>query len=364
MRILLSLVSVGAALAAIAPAARAQTGATLGVTPPVFYESLARGEVWESSLRISNPSETAALPLHLSVQRWDARDETGGINLIEEAGDPSFDPASWFSLETEDLVLAPGEVRRLNFTVRVPENAEPGGKYAAMVLDSRIPDVYFGDEPVRIIPRLTVLFLMDIPVFGIDGDSEGSVDVVEFSLREEERAPVLSSLTSRFASLFRAPSTAFASEPAVQVDVLTGTPESMVLRVANNGITHIRPSAEIRVHNLFGRRVAVAEVDQTTILPGNVREFPVALTLGDIPLLPETLERQLAIGRYRASAVIDTGSGEPLLATLAYWVFPWQSLLLGLLFFGGGGVAAFRLRGRFTTAFRVLLRGQSHNSID
>lgn len=334
----------------------AQTGAVISVQPEIFTKSLSRGETWEDILTIVNGSEIA-LPVHLAVVRWDASDETGGVTFIEEREDASFDATSWFTLSETDMIVEPFEARIIPFRVVVPPNAEPGGKYVSIWVDPRIPDIYFGDQPVRIIPRITPLFLLDIPVFDIDEVPQQATTLSEFAVKN--RAELLSSVVSRFASLFRAPRSAFAADPAVSVDVLSGTPESLLLRIKNSGITHIKPSGTLVVRNVFGREVARSTIEPTTILPGKTREMPVSLALPSIPLLPRALERQLALGRYTAQAVITVIGEEPVLASLTYWIFPWQGMFWALLFFGGGGLTIFRFRRRFVSAFRILLRGRA-----
>jgi len=340
----------------LAPMAQAQSSASIGVQPEIFTKTLSLGEKWEDVIKIVNGSNDA-MPISLSLVRWDASDETGGVNFIEERGDPSFDATHWFNLSDTEMILAPKEVREITFTVEVPSDAEPGGKYVSLWIDTKIPDIYFGDKPVRIIPRVTALFLLDIPTIGIDAeDLAPSAQVAEFAVAD--RAPIMSGVASRVASLFRAPSTVFASNPAVNVNVLDGRPDGLVLRVENEGITHIRPFATLSVRNALGANIATVQTEPTTILPRRVRQLPLEIESANIPLLPRALERQLALGRYTATAVVSGVGDEPIIASLTYWVFPWQSLLLSLLFFGGGGVLTFKFRSRFKVAFKVLLRGK------
>jgi hypothetical protein len=335
-------------------ASHAQT--TIRVGPEIFYESLSRNEIWEDKIQISNPTGQA-LPVKLSLVRWDASDEEGGVIFIEEEDDTSFDATHWFALSETDMILEPGEVREVPFIVTVPSGAEPGGKYVALWIDPQLPEFYFSDLPVRVIPRVSVLFLMDIPVFGVDGEGSGEVSVEEFSV--EDRSPVLSGVASRVASLFRAPLSAFAADPAVQVDVLDGSPGELTLRVENTRSTHVRPEATLTIRNALGGEVATLATGPTTVLPGKVRQIPLTIEGRDLPLLPRAIERQLAFGRYSAQAVVTVPGSDPILTSLTYWVFPWQSMLSGLLVFVGGGFGVFRFRHRFATAFGILFKGRA-----
>jgi len=374
----------------VAGSASAQTGATIRVGPEVFYESLSRNEVWESKIQVGNPTGNA-LPVRLSLVRWDASDEEGGVvfseaeaeekEVVPPAGgatsigpigvnqridqresavsesDASFDATHWFALSEQDMILAPGEVREIPFTVTVPGDAEPGGKYVALWIDPQLPEFYFNEQPVRVIPRVSVLFLLDIPIFGVDGEGGGEIAVEEFAV--ENRSPVLSGVASRIASLFRAPLSAFAADPAVSVDVLDGSPGELLLRVQNTRSTHVRPEATLTIRNALGGEVATLAQGPTTVLPGKIRQIPLTIEGRDLPLLPRAIERQLAFGRYSAQAVLTVPGSDPILTSLTYWVFPWQSLLLGLFSFGGGGLVMFKFRHRFAVAFRVLFRGRA-----
>ena len=334
----------------------AQSSASISIQPEIFTKSISRGETWRDVIKIVNGSDNA-MPISLSLVRWDASDETGGVNFIEEKGDPSFDATHWFDLSEKDMILAPKEVREISFSVEVPSGAEPGGKYVSLWIDTKVPDIYFGDKPVRIVPRVTALFLIDIPTIGIDvEDLTPSAKVAEFAV--SDRAPIMSGIASRVASLFRAPATVFASSPAVNVNVLDGRPDGLTLRVENEGITHIRPLATLTLRNALGANIATVQTEPTTILPSRVRQLPLEVEAANIPLLPRALERQLALGRYTATAVVSGIGEEPIIASLTYWVFPWQSLLLYIFVIGGGGVLTFKFRSRFKTAFRVLIRGK------
>lgn len=40
--------------------------------------------------------------------------------------------STWISLSEPSITLAPGEEKSINFTIQVPEDATPGGHYAAV----------------------------------------------------------------------------------------------------------------------------------------------------------------------------------------------------------------------------------------
>jgi len=336
--------------------AHAQISPSLAVYPEKFEFPVSRSEVREEELRVTNTGEVP-MPLRFRVVRWDAADEVGGINYFEEREDPSFDLVHWIALSGADVILEAKETRKISFTITVPQNAEPGGKYGAIFIEPTFPEFYFAEGATRVLPQIGVLLLLNVPAVGLEGELVPQVLVEEFAV--SGRSPVLSQLASRVASLFRAPLSAFAAEPAVSIDVLSQTPSEMILRITNEGITHVRPQGRLSVHNTFGAVVAEAELAATTILPGKIRRYPVALAAGDIPLLPNVVERQLALGRYRATVVLEAGGEEPLVKTLSYWVFPWQGLLFIVLLLGPLGFAFYHFRVRFMMALRLVIRGRS-----
>jgi len=341
--------------------ARAQVSPSLAISPEKFELSLSRGEIRDVEFRVANQSDVS-LPIHLSTVRWDASDEVGGINFTSEPEDLSFDVAQWIVLGRNDFILEAGEAEKVEATIAVPKNAEPGGKYGAVFVTPTLPDFYFAKDAPRVLPQIGILFLIDIPVVGLEGQAIGPRPVFE-EFAVGARSPVLSGIASRIASVFRAPLHAFAAEPPVSVDVLSGTASSFVLRVRNDGIAHIRPSGKIIIENALGIDVARADLAPTTILPGKIRRFDIALETADRPFLPGVIERQLALGRYRAIAVLEGVSlpgqeNEPILASIAYWIFPWQGLLFALVLFVPLGFFGYRSRVRLRAALRALFRGR------
>lgn len=356
----MSMVAAGFGLVGVIrfPVVHAQVRPSLSVGPEKFEFPVNRGEVREEVLRVANRSEVP-LPVHLRVVRFAASDETGGIRFTERPEDISFDIIQWIELPAQDMILAPGESRRVPFTLTVPENAEVGGKYGAILVEPQLPETYFAEDAARVFPRVAALFLLDVPRFQLDGEA-GAARLEEFAV--EEVSPVLSETFSRIASLFRAPTTVFAGDPGVSIDVLDRGTNSFTVRVANEDITHIRPSGTLAVHNSFGRTVAKAELPETTILPGTVRKFPVAFSSeGEERTVASTIAPYFALGKYSATVVLEStgpalgasGTAEPLIATISYWVFPWQSTLAALFVLLLLGYGIFRLRYRLRAAFRA-----------
>ncbi|OHA47886.1 MAG: hypothetical protein A2806_02505 [Candidatus Terrybacteria bacterium RIFCSPHIGHO2_01_FULL_48_17] len=333
----------------------AQVSPSLAVFPEKFEFPVSRSEVREEELRVTNTGDVP-IPLRFRLVRWDAADEVGGINYFEQKEDSSFDIIQWISFSEADVILEAKETRKIPFTITVPANAEPGGKYGAIFVEPAFPDFYFAEGATRVLPKIGILLLLNIPTADLEGEIMGATSVEEFTI--SGRSNVLSQAASRVVSLFRAPLSAFAAEPAVSVDVFSKTPSDLVLRIKNNGIAHLRPHGRLSVHNTFGAKVAEAELAATTILPGKIRKFPIMLSQTNVPLLPSFAERQLALGRYRATVVLEgAGEEEPLVQTLSYWIFPWPGFLMLFLVSAPLVFTGWRLRNRFTGAVAALLSG-------
>src|SRR3989344_4011955 len=187
--------------------AGASVAPSLAIFPDKFEWALSRGEVRKSQIRIVNTSDVA-MPVHLRLVRWDAEDEIGGMNFFETREDASFDITQWVKFAENDIILKSGEARDIAFTVSVPANAEPGGKYGAVFVEPVVPEIYFEGGETRVLPRIAILFLLDIPVANLEEQTSQPLTVAEFSV--EGRSSLLSEIASRFASLFYAPGTVFA----------------------------------------------------------------------------------------------------------------------------------------------------------
>ena len=312
----------------------------LSVSPHTFELDVFPGEVITEKIKISNKSEVA-LPIAAKVVDFSASDETGGMSFDEFSQDISFASRKWVEIEKPNFILDAGETEKVNFTISVPENAEPGGHYAVMLFEPRMPSFYFKEGQPRVVPVIGVLFLLSVKTFSLDPQEHKKLEVVEFSVPKEERLVMLENMTSKVLGSI--------VHTAATIEITKKSPSSFILRIRNNDIYHIKPFGTILIYNIFGKEIGEAEVSQKTILPGKIRQFPIKFssqTPRYLKWLPEPIANFLAknffVGKY--TAILDLKVKSPVAAGIAqfniptvltFFSFPWKfwlSFIIALSF--------------------------------
>ena len=362
----------------------------LSVSPHTFDLTVLPGETRTGKIKVGNRSEVP-LPILTKTVDFSAAGEEGEMAFDELSQDISFASRKWIKIENPNFILNPGETKEVYFTIQVPENAEPGGHYATFLFEPQLPSFYF-EEPTppsgepfrlepdlertpvqpRVVPVIGVLFLFSVQTFTLEPETGEKLEVVEFSIPREER---LASLENFFRVVSRSFSRglalinqAYAAEPS-KIEIVKKAPSSFVLRIKNNDIYHIKPSGKVLIYNFFGKKVGEAEIPQRTILPGQIRKFPVEFSPGipeKLKWLPASVSNFLVqnffVGKYGARIELQTKS--PLTAevfqpeipvVLTFFSLPWHFwfsfiFISGLLFF-----LLVKYRKRIVLAMKTLL---------
>ena len=342
----------------------------LSINPQIFEMDVFPGETISQKITIGNLSEVS-LPIIVRVVDFTAEEDSGEMIFDEASQDPSVASRKWFEIENPNLILEPGERRKVLFSINVPENAEPRGYYSVMIFEPRLPSYYFEEMreatgeviPVqpRAIPIVGVLFLTSIKTFTLEPEVGQKLEVVEFSVPKEERLVTLENFALK---LIRSVA------QAAQITITEKSPQNFILRIKNNDIYHIKPYGKVLIYNWFGKKVGETEIPQRTILPGKIRSFPVEFT----PEIPEKLKwlpasisnflvQNFFVGRYQAKLEIQAKS--PLTAEilkpsatglLTFFSFPWQFWLPFTLFLALLLVFVVKYRKRIGLAFMTLIR--------
>jgi len=352
---------------------------SLSVSPHTFDLTVLPGETRTGKIKVGNRSEVP-LPILTKTVDFSAAGEEGEMAFDELSQDISFASRKWIKIENPNFILNPGETKEVYFTIQVPENAEPGGHYATFLFEPQLPSFYF-EEPTppsgepfrlepdlertpvqpRVVPVIGVLFLFSVQTFTLEPETGEKLEVVEFSIPREER---LASLENFFSRLM-----GNTVEAASSITITRKPPSSFVLRIKNNDIYHIKPSGKVLIYNFFGKKVGEAEIPQRTILPGQIRRFPVEFS----PEIPEKLKwlpasvsnflvQNFFVGKYGARIELQTKS--PLTAevfqpeipvVLTFFSLPWHFwfsfiFISGLLFF-----LLVKYRKRIVLAMKTLL---------
>ena len=340
----------------------------LSVSPQIFELDVFPGETISQKITIGNLSEVS-LPIIVRVVDFTAEEDSGEMIFDEASQDPSVASRKWFKIENPDLILEPGERKKVLFSINVPENAEPRGYYSVMIFEPRLPSYYFEEMreatgeviPVqpRAIPMVGVLFLTSIKTFTLEPEVGQKLEVVEFSVPKEERLVTLENFALK---LIRSVA------QAAQITITEKSPQNFILRIKNNDIYHIKPYGKVLIYNWFGKKVGETEIPQRTILPGKIRSFPVEFT----PEIPEKLKwlpasisnflvQNFFVGRYQAKLEIQAKS--PLTAEilkpsatglLTFFSFPWQFWLPFTLFLALLLVFVVKYRKRIKLAIKIL----------
>ena len=254
-------------------AQESQVGLT--ITPLTFEISANPGTAIENKVEVSNPTKNT-INVAMEVEDFTALGEEGGVAVGEQESE-IYSLKKWVTATPKAFVLAPGANKIVTFRVDIPDNAEPGGKYAT-ILASVTGVTGPKQSGATINPKVGSLLLVSV-----SGDITEAVKVQDFEVPN------------------------FVSQG----------PVPLVLRILNEGTVHERPTGLITVTDIFGNEVAKVEIPQKNVLPGAVRK------------VETQLKNQWLWGiRYRATLSGSYGSqNTPLTASVDFWAFPWQIAL-------------------------------------
>lgn len=273
----------------------AQQSQTLSVTPPLFQLSVAPGDVWQSSIKVVNPNGYD-LPVYADIVNFEPLGEEGQgrfIPVLKNAAGATL--AEWITISPGPYIIKPEQSREINFIIEVPEDASPGGHFAAVLIGTRPPED--GNEPlvVQTSQAVTSLFFARI-----EGDIIEAANIREFSIEKK----------------------------------FVGTPESeFLLRFENKGNVHLRPQGEIKIYNMWGKERGVIPINQESyfgnVLPDSIRAFHFSWK-GEQSISE--------IGRHTAKAALTFGSDarQNVSAATHFWVIPVRATLITV-----GSIAVF-----------------------
>jgi hypothetical protein len=163
----------------------------------------------------------------------------------------------------------------MKVTVAVPESAEPGGHYAALIASSRAGQNIEGSA-VNVTSELGTLFLIRVAGAAREEGSLNPPEVPGFS----EYGPI-----------------------------------DIGLVFNNLGNVHLKPRGKINVKNFLGQTVAEIQVPEWVVLPEAARR------------LVANWDSHYLFGRYTAEAEIFYADGQRIVVASSFWVIPWKIIL-------------------------------------
>jgi GxxExxY protein len=334
------------------------------ISPEMFEWQVKRGEKFSEKMIIYNRSEVP-VPIEATVTNFGAQEESGTITFFEEPAkrvgeedDISFNPRKWIKIENPNFILDPKEMAEVKLRVEIPENAEPGGHYAVVLFEPKLPSFYFEKEAVRAIPKIGVLVLFSVEVEGVK-KVEKPLIISEFIIPEKFRLQKLEDLLANISGLFQKAQ----AENRALFSIVEKSELPFSLGIKNEDIFHIKPEGKLSIINSWGKIVGETEIKKTTVLPGKTRKFPVEFK----PNLPKNLvkylpawvssfiSQNLLFGKYKALLSLKI-EDDIVNKEIEFWIFPWKVVLpfsfftLLILFL------IIKYRKRIKSAFLVLFK--------
>ena len=271
--------------------ALAQESLTLSISPSLFDMSVNPGQEWRSTLKIINVNKYD-LTVYIDVVNFRPQGEGGDGRFIPvEAGGEGATLAEWFTITKEAVLIPREQSTEVPFSVLVPNDASPGGHFAAILVGTKPLVPESGQAKVQTAQVVTSLFFARVA-----GDIVEKGDIREF----------------------------------ITTDSFLSSPEATFgLRFENKGNVHLQPQGEIKILNMWGQERGIIPINQTSqfgnVLPDSIRNFTFSWK-GEWSVTD--------IGRYTALVNLAYGTEARQFATAetSFWVIPYKLLLSFLLF--------------------------------
>lgn len=278
-------------LAPVAVFAQGAESQTLSVSPTLFEMQASRGQTWVSQLRVINVND---YPITVYPQAVNfaplGEDGRGDLIPVFEAETQGQTLAEWITVPTDPIVIQPQATAEVQLQVKVPEDAAPGGHYAAVLVGTKPPTDGSDLSQVQTAQFVTSLFFVRVA-----GEVFESGDIREFSTEK---------------------------------GIVQKPEAALYMRFENTGNVHVQPQGDIKIFNMWGKERGFIPINHQThfgnVLPQSIRKFSFTWK-GDTAIYD--------IGRYKAVATLGYGEdGKKFVTSTTYfWVIPYTTILITLL---------------------------------
>lgn len=238
---------------------------TISITPPLIKNNVNPGQIWQSAIKLVNNNDKR-IEVYVQVVDFTGGSEDGTVNFITKQVDSESDiyASNWLQIQTEGISIEPQQSKEIPFTVIVPETADPGGHYVAILAGTQPPADSLGGTGIKISSLLASLLLLNVA-----GEVQDQGDIREFSTDKK-----------------------YYTDFNVKFNV----------RFENQGNVHIQPQGEIRIYNfrdVLQDSISINhQSDYGNVLPKSIRQWEFDWQGGS---------GLLDMGRYRAELILGFG---------------------------------------------------------
>ncbi len=251
------------------------------VGPGRLEVTVAPGQTVVREITVTNRiSDDRDFELTVEDMSGSATGEEAVVLLGDQDGPYSL--KDYISFPQNKINLDLGQRAKVPVTISMPPNAEPGGYYGAVLVNTVQDDGSEESGLARspIVARIGTLFFISVP-----GEAEVSGETIDFSTIGDKW---------------------WYKEGPVDLGIT----------FENTGSVHLNPYGEVRVTNMFGAEVGFLELEPWFVLPKAMRVREV------------TWDSELLLGRYTLTANINRGYNDIIDTKVVHiWVVPWKFLL-------------------------------------
>jgi len=199
------------------------------LSPAISRPDLKTGQTADGDLTIINDGTTRYTFL-LYARPFSVKGESYDPNYTEV--NDRTEAYQWVEFEKNKLELGPNERVQVNYTVKVPEQAAPGGHYAVLFAETQPPN---DGSSVARKKRVGSLLYMTV-----DGqiDEEGNLESWDIETLQRTK-PLVGSV-----------------------------------RIKNTGNVHFLSTTHVTFYNIFGKK-RYDRSQETLVLPGTIRRVPI-----------------------------------------------------------------------------------------
>lgn len=250
------------------------------VSPPRFDIEGQPGEIVQKTLKVTNNDPDRELILKAFPVDFLVQDDQGTPIKVSESASGRYLASPWFTLERDELVLAPKTTEQLTVIITIPKDALPGGHYSGVFFE---PITSRGQKLTISYTAAQVGSLFGITV---PGDIKYDALIKDFKVKN---------YLSEFG------------------------PINFETIIENQSDTHIRPVSTIVIHDMIGRKLANLALNELNIFPYASRN------------LTGTWDTVWGFGRYTATLSLTYGPNLETSRTLYFWIMPYRLIAAVLI---------------------------------